>query len=430
MNLFDKVYENVLSFVNLFVLNSHNLCSRDIYMLQDKKLRKLMKRAYRIPFYRNKFDSVGLKPTDFNCREDLVKFPVLHKNEIKAWLTPEVDRLQNRYHVFSTSGSTGSPLKVMASPKESSYLTANWLRMAMKQGINPFTAKTLALKDPKIVAEGKDSIVQKFGLLRRKKVSFLADGKELVEALNDYQPDFFYVHKTKLLQMIEYAERTDTELYHPAAYAVISEMISTNDEKLFRKYLGDNIYTSYGCMETGACTFTPKGSLKKHIITNDTHIINVVGTNGELSNSGKMLLTNLNFRKFPIINYDVGDNAETYTENGVEYISMIHGRVNDWIELDDGRRYDYHPFYRAFEGQNKVLHFRVIQNEYHSIQIQLVGETIINEYEKKNIETDILAVLNDVIVNYDMKYVFDWKEKIEPDKNGKTRFIVNNLKRG
>lgn len=429
MNLISRVYENALSFICLLVLNSHDLCNKKIYKLQNRKLKKLMKRAYQIPLYRKKFDEAGLQPKDISCREDLVSFPVLTKQEIKEWLTPMIPEISGKYHVFSTSGSTGTPLKVLVSPKENAYLTANWLRMAMRQGINPFLQKTMALKDPELVARGRDSIVQKLGILRRRKMSFLADGKEIAEGLNEYKPDFFYAHRTKLLQMIEYAQKNNVRLHHPKAYAVISEMMLENDEKLFRQNLGNNIFTSYGCMETGACTYTIKGNLTKHIITNDTHIINVVDEHSKLAPKGKMLLTNLNFLNFPIINYDVGDNAEVFEENGVEYISRIHGRSNDWIELEDERTYDYHPFYRAFEGENDVLYFRVIQETYHKIRIQLVGSCAMQKENKSVIEQRVIRQLNRIIENYEMDYTFDWRNSIEPDQNGKTRFIVSQIKK-
>lgn len=428
MNTFVKIGENFASFWNLLVLSKNNLFNSTVYKKQNRKLRKLMKRAYEIPFYRKKFDAAGLKPKDIKNREDLVKFPILTKNEIKEWLTPLVDSEKERMHIVSTSGSTGTPLKTIVSPRENAFLTANWLRIAVKNGVNPFTAKTLALKDPQIVAAGNESIIQKFGILRRKKLPFTAEPDYLVAEFNKYKPDFFYAHKTKLLQMIDYAEKNSITLYHPPAYAVISEMISEQDEKVFRKYLGDHIFTSYGCMETGACTFTKVGSIKPHIITNDTHIINVVNEEGKLDSQGKMLLTNLNFLTYPIINYDVGDNADVYEEDGIEFIAKIHGRVNDWICLRDGRKYDYHPFYRAFEAQDKVIHFRIIQEDYENITIQLVASARITETEKKNIECDVLNQLKHIIHAEELVYLFDWRDKIEPDKSGKTRFIVSKVK--
>ena len=111
MNTFVKIGENFASFWNLLVLSKNNLFNSAVYKKQNRKLRKLMKRAYEIPFYRKKFDVAGLKPKDIKNREDLVKFPILTKNEIKEWLTPLVDSEKERMHIVSTSGSTGTPLK-------------------------------------------------------------------------------------------------------------------------------------------------------------------------------------------------------------------------------------------------------------------------------------------------------------------------------
>lgn len=138
MNTFVKIGENFASFWNLLVLSKNNLFNSAVYKKQNRKLRKLMKRAYELPFYRKKFDTAGLKPKDIKNREDLVKFPILTKNEIKEWLTPLVDSEKERMHIVSTSGSTGTPLKTIVSPRENAFLTANWLRIAVKKWSQSF----------------------------------------------------------------------------------------------------------------------------------------------------------------------------------------------------------------------------------------------------------------------------------------------------
>lgn len=68
MNTFVKIGENFASFWNLLVLSKNNLFNSAVYKKQNRKLRKLMKRAYEIPFYRKKFDVAGLKPKDIKNR--------------------------------------------------------------------------------------------------------------------------------------------------------------------------------------------------------------------------------------------------------------------------------------------------------------------------------------------------------------------------
>ncbi len=423
MNVVTKVGENVVTFFLLFTLCTHDLESAHTYKFQNKKIQKLMKRAYEIPFYRKKFEEAGVKPEDFKCREDLIHFPVTTKSELREWLADEVVGKESKFHIFSTSGSTGMPLKVPVSPRENAYLTANWLRMAVKWGINPFTSKTLALKNPKLVS-GNDSILQKLGILRRKKVSFLVDGHELMKTLNQYKPDFFYAHKSKLEQMIEAAQEKNCPLYQPKVCVSVSEMITEKDEQILCDNL-NHVASSYGCIEAGACTYTPVGNLHKHIVTNDTHVINVVDEEGNLADEGWMYLTNLNFYHFPIINYDIGDKAETFEEQGVQYIRRIQGRMNDVVYLRDGRKYGWQTFALVFRKYESILHTRVIQKDYEILQFQMVTKKECSVEDKKEMEQLLTDDIDREMNVTGVRYEFTWQERLQADDTGKVRMVTS-----
>ena len=77
---------------------------------QNKKIHKLMKRAYEIPFYRAKFEESGTTPDDYHCSEDLVKFPTTTKAELRKWMMQtwqDNPDKQKDWNVLSTSGSSG-----------------------------------------------------------------------------------------------------------------------------------------------------------------------------------------------------------------------------------------------------------------------------------------------------------------------------------
>ena len=150
-------------------VNSKN-CDR-ILKLQNKRVHKLMKAAYEIPFYRARFEQSGTTPDDYHCAEDLYKFPLLTKDQLREWMDEEMEKDPDKYkywHVSPTSGSTGRPLRVLISPREYGWVTANWLRTMGYGGFNPFTGKTMSrpnsLHGP--VSE-YDSPIQKMGILRR-----------------------------------------------------------------------------------------------------------------------------------------------------------------------------------------------------------------------------------------------------------------------
>jgi hypothetical protein len=65
----------------------------------------------------------------------------------------------------------------LLSPKEKAYMMANWFRVMMLAGYNPFFGKTMSRRSAHSVTGGKDTIMQRFGLLRR-------------DFLNQYAPEF------------------------------------------------------------------------------------------------------------------------------------------------------------------------------------------------------------------------------------------------
>ncbi|MQA86748.1 MAG: AMP-binding protein [Streptosporangiales bacterium] len=99
-----------------------DMASRDeLRAIQDEKLRAAVTYAYRtIPFYRRKFDRIGLRPGDVRSVEDLELIPPTTKQEMAEHLgehapwgsytavDDEVWRSRG-WQTFMTSGTTGTP---------------------------------------------------------------------------------------------------------------------------------------------------------------------------------------------------------------------------------------------------------------------------------------------------------------------------------
>ena len=145
-----KKLTNVSTLYYLFVLEKHFPDDRKkIKQKQNKNVHKLMKRAYEIPFYRKRFDACHLTPDDFHCSEDLQKFPVLTKAELRAWMKELYDThpdTRDTWDATSTSGSTGVPLVLYQSQREHACTNANWIRILMSFGYNPVFGKMLSFE--------------------------------------------------------------------------------------------------------------------------------------------------------------------------------------------------------------------------------------------------------------------------------------------
>ena len=124
----EKKLKNVMTFYYLMKLDKKIPTDRAfIRKRQGKKVHELMERAYKIPFYRKRFDENHLTPDDFHTPEDLVKFPITTRADLRLWMQEEYEKNPKKrksWTILSTSGSSGVPLKFIQTQRESACVDA------------------------------------------------------------------------------------------------------------------------------------------------------------------------------------------------------------------------------------------------------------------------------------------------------------------
>lgn len=402
---------------------------------QNRKIHRMMKRAYKIPFYRQRFDDNNLTPNDFHSAEDLAKFPILNRAELKLWMQNEIkknpDKVKN-WRIFSTSGSSGVPLKFAITQRENACYNANWIRVLMFSGYKPFTGKMLSFLTTHAHVDPKkgDSWIQKLGILRRKVVPehlYAGEGmRDLIQLVNDYRPDMICFRKNVLVRMALYAKKHDLEVFKPKVYTPVSEMVDEATKRLLLETYGDGLMDAYGCNETGSCAVKIPGS-DKFYVCNDTHVINLVNENGELVDDGRAIITTLYKRDFPIINYEVGDLMTSETVDGLRYIKTIKGRINDMVMHADGKQTSATELYKIPNGIVGISQFRYVQNAIDEIDVLLVKDPLDDENSIEKIEEFFNRKFDELYGYHEFDLNFKWMDVIPPDENGKMRCFVCNI---
>ena len=391
--------------------------------LQEKRVQKLVKIAYKNPFYRERFDSAGVKPSDIKTGDDLLKLPLLTKDELREWMGREKDNPKYQdWIIDTTSGSTGKPLSIILSPREKAYMKANWLRVMMTAGYNPFFGKTMSrINAHDENAGGRDSFIQRFGILRHKYVDQYAPEEEVIDAINAYKPDFLYMNKTELMRLVLYSNRTGKKIFHPKRYDPISEKVDENNRKLFIKELGDGIVDSYGSAETGACMVRLPGK-DYYMIHNDSFVVHVVDENNRPAREGKIVITPLYKTDLPFINYSIGDKAICRTKGGIRFITSVEGRMNDYFRYENGDVTSFFEVTPVIAHCSDILQIRFIEETYDHIHVQIVRdeEAVMSREE---IEQYVSQNLNRIFKK-PFQFTFEWMQSIPPDENGKLRMIV------
>lgn len=399
-----------------------------------------MRQAWEIPFYRARFEASGTNPSDYKTAADLYKFPILTKDELRTWMDDEAVKNPEQYacwHIAPTSGSTGRTLRVLFSPKEQAWITANWLRVLSMPGYNPFTGKTMcrpnSLHGP---VKEYDSVIQRLGILRRKQMSDAAKNRvtsaQLLQEINDYKPDYLYNHKNVLVRIAAYAKRTGTYCHKPKFYTPFGEAVDDAARALLTEIFGPGLLDAYGMAEVGSCVIRLPGC-DTYQINSDTHVVNIYNhdvTPCKVYSSeeeGPAVITPLFKTDLPIINYLTGDSMSTYKTAGIRFVKSVKGRMNDVIQHRDGEITEWGNVGAVMNWIPQIIQYRLIQEDYENITMLLVRDPSIPEAAQVNLEAQLLEKLGIELLKGEFKLNFEWHEEIPSDPSGKLRILISKV---
>ena len=305
--------------------------ARQMVEIQNRRIRELMEAAWEIPFYRERFRRSGTRPADYRKAEDLYRFPVLTREELESWLAAELSGDAGRFnagHIHTTSGTTGKALRIPFSPNENAWLTANWLRVLALPGYNPFTGKTMSRTLlPGQEGRDMDSMIQRFGILRRKAMKDSDDMQELIREINAYRPDYLYNYQEILAGIAAYASERGIRVWKPQYYTATGAPLTEETRVLLTEVFGPGLTDSYGLNETGSCIVRLPGK-KYYQVNSDTHVVNIY--NDSLTGpalTGQAVITPLFKTELPVINYVSGDGMESYQKQGLRFIRTVDSRA-------------------------------------------------------------------------------------------------------
>ncbi len=430
-----KKLGNLATLGYLLILDKDFSKSRSkIKKKQNRNIHKLMKSAYEIPFYRKRFDENHLTPDDFHCSEDLVRFPILTKAELREWMKELYDSNPDRrdsWDATSTSGSTGVPLKLYQSQREHACANASWIRTLMTFGYNPFFGKMVSFESSyRTEKKKRDSVVQKLGILQRRILSERRCTDEgmpdVIRELNEYAPDLICLRKNCIVRIALYAQKHNLTIRHPKWYIPVSEMVDEVTRSILEKTFGPGLTDCYGCDETGSCLVKRPGN-DYYDACNDTHVVNIYDDQNRLADNGKVILTALYKHDFPIINYEVGDIASSYTKEGIRYVTKIQGRLNDTVKHENGDETSVLELRKIPNGITGIAQFRYVQDSYHDLRIELVRDPKDTTYSDQEISDFFLKRLKE-LYGEEFRIEVRWLDVIPPDPNGKLRCFVCNVK--
>ena len=315
---------------------------------QLEQLKQQITEAYeKSPFYRKSFETANVKPEDIQSLEDLIKFPILTKHEIRERqdAVPIIGDLcvrseEDVVFISSSSGSTGAPTASPFSKRDFDEFQDIQSRLFWQAGMRPTDRYIHALNFSLFVG-GPDVIgAQNLGALCIWAGTLPAD--RLLFIIQQYQPTVIWTTPSYAWYLGETARQKGI---NPATDLAINKIIVAGEpggsipatREAIEALWDAEVFDFYGISDIfGACGAQCEAHDGLHI-AEDQMLVEVVDETTGLpvkeGERGEMLLTTLRKEVRPMIRFRTGD-IVTYTNEKcscgrtLKRIKVV-GRIDD-----------------------------------------------------------------------------------------------------
>ncbi len=358
--------------------------------LQDEKLRRLVRHAYRnVPYYRERMRERGLTPQDIRGQADLYKLPYLTKQAVRDHLYFDIlseDHDKDQVLRVTTSGSTGEPFVCYADRAQLEFRWAATLRAQEWTGYrfgDPSVRlwhQTLGMSPAQAARERLDAL-----LSRRKFIPVFEMSEARLEALVKemiaWQPVLLDGYAEALDFLARYLGGRGELGLRPQAVMSSAQTLPDKSRQLIESAFGCRVFDKYGSREFSGVAYECEAHAGHHVV-GEGYLVEILreGEPARPGEVGEVVITDLNNQCLPFIRYRIGDLAEAMDPSavcscgrGLPRIGRIEGRVQSIIQGTDGR---YLPgtFFAHYlkEFDHAIQRFQVVQERPRAITLRLV----------------------------------------------------------
>ena len=422
----------------------------DRYALQQKRLKEL------ISYVKANSPYFSMLYRDLDENTPLSALPITNKAEMMehfdSWLTDKnitkekVDyfmtdssnigkKLDGKYLVYTTSGSTGNPCIVLYDVSTINVSSAvGVLRsFARKQDMKAFMkhgGKTMALFADNGFYLGCGSVKYNLRKMPWKKYKMKTFDvckpiPEIVKTLNDFQPSMVGCYPTAMELLASEQEKGNLHI-HPAIIMAGGEKLTDDIREHLAHVFNCYVQTNYSCTEGGtiACECT-----EKHFHMNDDWIIlEAVDENNQPVSFGvqssKVLLTSLSNKICPIIRFELTDRIVLHdspcTCGSSRPWLTLEGRTDDILTFHSNIQIAPLSLYAIIKEISDIKRFQLIQHGQDRLELRLTAENKVEAFARAKQALDLYLQQNGVATQI---YLTDQPPEANP-VNGKYKHII------
>ena len=332
---------------NFFNPEFETMSREQIEALQLERLQKTVRHCMNSPFYKKRFEEIGLRPEDIKSLDDLKKIPFTTKQDLRDTYPFGIASvpLRDCVRLHSSSGTTGNPTVILHTKKDLDEWANQVARNLWMVGLRPDDVFQNSSGYGMFTGGlGFQYGAEKLGMLTvpaaagnsLRQIKFIKDfGTTAIHAIPSYVTRLYEV-----MQQEGVDPRRDTKL---KVLAIGAEPHSEEQRKRIEEMLGVKAYNSFGMSEMcgPGVGFECKEQNGLHF-WEDYYIVEIVDPDtlepvpdGEI---GELVLTTLCREAMPLLRYRTRDLTRVLGHScpcGRNHIRLdrMRGRSDDMIVL-------------------------------------------------------------------------------------------------
>jgi len=401
---------------------------------QSKAVREIVRHAWTtVPYYRERWHRAGVRPNDLRTLDDLSRFPILTKDEIRANGDALRSEEYRHRHVFTktTSGSTGVPLSIVVDAEAMAWKRACTIRS------DQWSGWTLGEHVARLWGHGR---AEQGGLKTRfmrwlvHRESFLntlgidrVGLKNFADHLRHKPPGLLFGHAHSLYLFAAYVRSQCPGTIHPTG--IVSAAMTLHDWQrgVIEEAFGVPVTNRYGCEEVSLIACECEEHRGLHL--NADGVYCEVVPDDRLNagpNAGRLLVTDLTNRAMPLIRYQVGDvvvgsDRVCSCGRGLPLIEKVIGREADYVLTPTGMLISgislTDHFATEIPGAAQV---QIVQEKLDFVRLRVVAGNGFGPESHGRIASLVRSTFGQ-----QMHYEVELVDAITPEPTGKFRFCVS-----
>lgn len=404
--------------------------SEEIRDFRDRRLQAFLQHSVdHVPFYRERFQRIGIDARDIRSLDDFAKLPVLtkaevqqHQREIIAGNISERDCL-----IAHTSGTTGGGLRFASTLAAQREQWAIWWRYRRWHGIQ-FGEWCGYFGGRSIVPLKEDaSPFWRYNYPARQILfsSYHLNSRNLpyyVSELRSRKPRWLHGYPSLLSLIASYLLDTGSELGYEVKWITTgAENLLPQQVQVIQRAFSCRPVQHYGMAEAVAnISECPLGSMH---VDEDFAAVEFVPADDGLST--KIVGTNLSNPAFPLLRYDVQDNIMVGARSCScgrpgRVIERVDGRLEDYVVLTNGSkvgRLDH-----VFKDLVRIREAQIHQRRVGEIDVKVVRAQDYSDSDERALLTQLKQRIGgDMVVS--IRYV----DELQRTRSGKLRFVISDI---